>query len=140
MNKEVLKQAVAGGIGAILAAIIFTLGSFLFEGKLVESIGGLTEAKLEKSKTIDGINHQLGLLENIITPSDRIISRKVLKVKGEAPWGIWHEATYCPNNYYVCGLQQKVEPKQGGGSNDDTALNGVALKCCKFILPMESSK
>lgn len=54
-----------------------------------------------------------------------------VRVHGGGRWGSWHKASYCPENYYVCGLSQKVESSQGRG--DDTALNEVALECCPLF-------
>jgi len=45
-------------------------------------------------------------------------------------WGGWKGMKTCPDNTYVCGLETRVEGKQGGG--DDTAMNGIKMKCCKF--------
>jgi len=45
-------------------------------------------------------------------------------------WGGWTSMKTCPDNTYVCGLKARVEGNQGGG--DDTALNGIRMKCCKF--------
>ena len=52
-------------------------------------------------------------------------------VKGGGTWGDWRGETFCPLNRYVCGLEQKVEARQGDG--DDTALNSVRMLCC--LLP-----
>jgi hypothetical protein len=54
----------------------------------------------------------------------------VIEVSGGMPWGIWGGATYCPDNHYVCGINQKVESSQGDG--DDTAVNDLQIYCCKF--------
>lgn len=54
-----------------------------------------------------------------------------IEVDGGARWGSWREASYCPPNYYVCGLSQRVEGRQVRG--DDTALNSVALECCPLF-------
>ncbi len=43
-------------------------------------------------------------------------------------WGVWSDPQFCPDGYYVCGLKQKVEPRQGDG--DDSAMNAVAFYCC----------
>jgi len=45
-------------------------------------------------------------------------------------WGGWGGMHKCPNNQYVCGGQGRIEGDQGGG--DDTMMNGMRLKCCKF--------
>ena len=46
-------------------------------------------------------------------------------------WGDWGNERYCPDDTVVCGLQTRVEDKQHDG--DDTALNGLAIYCCKNI-------
>ena len=45
-------------------------------------------------------------------------------------WGTWNDGVDCPDGYYVCGMKTRFEGNQGGG--DDTALNGIQMKCCKF--------
>ena len=65
---------------------------------------------------------------------DRKSNSQYIEVQGGGPWGKWHKTTtFCPANYYVCGLNQKVENEQGAG--DDTALNSVALQCCPLFKP-----
>ena len=55
---------------------------------------------------------------------------KNVKIRGDGPWGTWYDAS-CPVNHYVCGLGQKVEPRQG--RDDDTAMNAVRFKCCALF-------
>jgi hypothetical protein len=43
-------------------------------------------------------------------------------------WGGWTDMKTCPDNTYVCGLKARVESPGG----DDTAMNGIHMKCCKF--------
>jgi hypothetical protein len=52
-------------------------------------------------------------------------------VDGGAPWGDWRGATFCPDDHYVCGIEQKVELVQGT-NRDDTAVNDLKLWCCPF--------
>ncbi len=54
----------------------------------------------------------------------------VIDVKGGAPWGNWAGPTYCPDNHYVCGINQRVEPHQK--EEDDTAVNDLQIYCCSF--------
>ena len=49
---------------------------------------------------------------------------------GEAPWGSWTPAEFCPDGYRITGIKAQIESNQGGG--DDTALNGVELRCKYF--------
>lgn len=56
-------------------------------------------------------------------------AKTALKSK-EGGWGTWGTAGYCPADQYICGMRTRVEPGQGGG--DDTALNGLEVKCCRF--------
>lgn len=51
-------------------------------------------------------------------------------IKGGMHWGSWRGVTYCPNNHYVCGINQRVEGRQGNG--DDTAVNDLQIYCCPF--------
>lgn len=53
-------------------------------------------------------------------------------------WGTWSAEQNCPSKTAVCGITTQVEPGQGRG--DDTALNNVALACCKIPDPAESCK
>ncbi|WP_419164398.1 hypothetical protein [Candidatus Palauibacter sp.] len=50
--------------------------------------------------------------------------------RNSGPWGDWSQPRYCPRGEYVCGLQQRVEDRQGSG--DDTAMNAVGFICCPF--------
>jgi hypothetical protein len=49
---------------------------------------------------------------------------------GTASWGYWRGWKFCPANFYVCGIEQKVEDSQG--ESDDTGMNGLAMLCCPF--------
>ena len=42
-------------------------------------------------------------------------------------WGDWGKVEYCPEGKWAVGFKLKTERSQGDG--DDTALNGIALKC-----------
>ena len=46
----------------------------------------------------------------------------------ESPWGRWTGPAFCPKNAYICGLEQKIESRQG--RDDDTAMNGIRFFCC----------
>ena len=46
-------------------------------------------------------------------------------------WGSWWGYKYCISGQRICGIQTRVEGRQGNG--DDTALNGVDLMCCGKI-------
>jgi len=48
----------------------------------------------------------------------------------QGKWGNWDNLKSCPQNYYVCGLQTRMESDQGFYS-DDTALNGMKMQCCQ---------
>lgn len=57
---------------------------------------------------------------------------KSLTLPGSLTFGSYDpKDTYCPPNYYVCGMNQKVE-KYGGSSVDDTGVTGVRIICCPF--------
>ena len=42
-------------------------------------------------------------------------------------WGIWQPDVKCPKNHFINGVQAKLEENQG--SSDDSALNGLRIKC-----------
>lgn len=153
MNREILKQALGGAVGAILVAVVFAIASDVRDGGLVETMGGLTEAKLQESPTIAGmrkkvqdrltkgeldesqtivaIKENIKAIEEDFTSNRRAIRSNDVQVTGESPWGSWHQPSYCPIGYYVCGIAMKVEAPLGEG--DDTAVNGLALRCCRFL-------
>ncbi len=58
---------------------------------------------------------------------------KEFDVAGGTPWGGWQGWTDCPANYYVCGINQRVEGSQDGG--DDTAVNDLYIRCCSIGKP-----
>ena len=75
-------------------------------------------------------NVRLEKLESYISRVRKSNDGKRVNIHGEGPWGVWGGPSYCPINHYVCGLEQKLEPRQGDG--DDTSLNGVRMICCPF--------
>ena len=55
-------------------------------------------------------------------------------VSNNGVWGSWEGYKYCSTGQRICGIQTRVEPAQGGDDDeDDTALNGVDLRCCGKI-------
>ncbi len=53
-----------------------------------------------------------------------------LKSPNGGPWGEWQKETVsCPDDEKVCGVQIKLEGRQGP-DDDDTAMNGLTLACC----------
>lgn len=45
-------------------------------------------------------------------------------------WGQWtNRPVFCPPGSYAAGYTMRVEPPQGAGNNDDTALNAIRLYC-----------
>lgn len=48
-----------------------------------------------------------------------------------APWGTWNEYQSCPDDTVVCGVEVRVESKQG--DKDDTAMNGLRVRCCELV-------
>ena len=52
------------------------------------------------------------------------------KLKFPGYYGDWGIKQFCQNGGYAVGFATKVEGYQGGGNDgDDTAMNGLALKC-----------
>ena len=43
-------------------------------------------------------------------------------------WGEWGRWMECPKGQFICGIQTRVEPKDG----DDTALNDIRHQCCSL--------
>jgi hypothetical protein len=52
------------------------------------------------------------------------------EVRTNGRWGSWGSQVLCDGGTAVCGLQTRVEAKQGSG--DDTALNGLKVFCCSM--------
>ena len=157
MFEQILVAVVAVAVTTAAAGI----WNWASKGELVRIMGGVTEEELVKiSGLISDANEANLTADNIAAnpviadirerieenrnAAESLIGRtelgahdiyhEAIKVEGEGPWGSWHEPTYCPARHYVCGLEQKLEGPQGGGSGDDTALNGVAMRCCKLSL------
>ena len=43
-------------------------------------------------------------------------------------WGDWGSIVYCDVNHYVVGYRMKI----AGSGGDDSALNGVELRCAGY--------
>lgn len=56
-------------------------------------------------------------------------TRTALIRSSEGPWGNWSGYFNCGHGSFVFGFQTRVEPYQGSGENDDTALNGAIMHC-----------
>jgi hypothetical protein len=53
-------------------------------------------------------------------------------------WGDWKGMRFCPEGSYVDGAQVRFEGSTGGGKNeDDTALNGLKIRCRNYITDIE---
>ena len=152
MDKETVQTAVA------IAGLVFVIGSGLIavshyfgtqEGRTETLLNKLEEDLDESKKNVDGLQGTVGALQGELTELKKRKSQEepatdqsaataiVIREPGPAitfsnsgRWGQWSDPQYCPQGHYVCGLKQRVEPPQGGGSADDTAMNAVAFYCC----------
>lgn len=99
-----------------------------------KKIDQIADAVLTKTNIEERVSAKFDTrLTNIESINSKLRDSKegtVVTVSGGGPWGSWKQVSYCPTNHYVCGLQQRVEKKQGDG--DDTALNSVNMVCCPF--------
>lgn len=69
---------------------------------------------------------------NINSHSERIDVQFEEGVGTPKPYGEYKGSQACDPGYYVCGLQARMESDQGTDpvSGDDTAQNGLKMKCC----------
>ena len=124
------------GVSAVIALVIAIIGGAVWVGELsgkVDEIGKTRMPELEKAisaaeqqalQNIEQASNQIkGILRANRPPSE------IIEPGGALGFGSWGEWAQCSNGEYVCGIQQKVEPYQGGNS-DDTAVNGVRIRCC----------
>lgn len=89
----------------------------------------------EMAASLTEMRDQTGNLTSALN-SFRSLSRLPLQTRIDADpgyWGTWRDEFFCPDRYYVCGLQQRIEGRQGGGSGDDTAMNGLRMFCCPLF-------
>ena len=57
-----------------------------------------------------------------------------ISAPGNNDWGEWTADLRCPTGQAATGLQTRVQAPQGGAdAEDDTALNGMRLKCEEYI-------
>ena len=95
---------------------------------------------VEEFAELQGLVRQLG--DDLKTLKDRqqefqSLNRLKLTKTVEADpgyWGTWRKKFYCPANYYLCGLQQRIEKRRGKRSHDDdSAMNGLRMFCCPLF-------
>ena len=118
---------------------------------LVAIMIGVGNHHLRVDKRLTTVEEQLdkiqGKLKKMKPPSQEITTDLLgesqpggaVHFANTGTWGSWSSTKLCPENYYVCGMQQKVERSQGRGG-DDTAMNGVAFYCCPIKTPWEEKK
>jgi hypothetical protein len=46
-------------------------------------------------------------------------------------WGSWLEYQACPEETVMCGVSIRLEEKKGS-DKDDTAMNGLRVRCCEL--------
>lgn len=73
---------------------------------------------------------ELAKMKEVVFKKRQSESGVLVDVKGGLSWGAWRGATYCPDDHYVCGVNQRVEGIRGSG--DDTAVTDLQMYCCKF--------
>jgi len=105
-------------IKIILVALIF------FKVSAASTLrGGGSDVPEEQKLTTQSIKR-----EEINSPETVSLSAFIDIVITDGFWGNWGEMVVCPANYNVCGIATRLERPQGGG--DDTAMNGLAMRCC----------
>ena len=107
-------------IGALVTIVISALTAAVYMGALIERI-----KTVEAWIAGDGKRTEQAFKDFTEGPHRPIIEKGF---NNPTPWGYWSEPVYCPEGYYVCGLKQRVEGRQGDG--DDTAMNAVGFYCC----------
>jgi hypothetical protein len=86
------------------------------------------DQEVDKNFKVKGTSSQNRIVTNGIKINDPKKGAKTQTVDN-GYWGSWRGMKTCPDNTYVCGLETRIEKKQNG---DDTAMNGIKMKCCQF--------
>ncbi len=119
-----VEPATGGGYSSVLA--LTNAGSTMYlDGNEIESSSTLY-LNSEGSGGVSVGGHLTGTHFNC---RDTACGAVVLTPPGGGGWGGWKGWSKCPENTYVCGMEQKVEDPTGG---DDTAMNAVQFLCCPF--------
>lgn len=115
---------------SIGAAVFYIGGAYESLIDMEEDIKELEKGtSIEKAKE-EAIGEMREMINSMRQDNNPTALRRII-VPGGGPWGRWQGEIRCPDNYFVCGLEQKVEPRQGG-DGDDTALNAIRMICCPF--------
>ena len=95
--------------------------------QIVEEVANNLAARDDFRDVLSG-----GLIERVEVIEGSLMKERKpdppIHTPGEGPWGGWTGAAFCPQNAYICGLEQKIEARQG--RDDDTAMNGIRFFCC----------
>ena len=112
--------------------------SYTNEGVPVDLVRNLTDGaatiaqeNIELKATLAKLSSQSKDNKNYISKLKSTPNKAVEEiVSHDGFWGDWKSVAMCPVGQYVCGFRSRIEKKQKDG--DDTAMNGVRLKCCSF--------
>ncbi len=123
------EQIVTGIIISIVATIFMSIIAFVVtwttQGGLIKFLGGASQKQIMQ---LDEKISRATSWASLINQKERQPSSTPIVPESSTPWGTWEAPAYCPKNQYICGIEQRVEGKQGDG--DDTAMNGLRFYCC----------
>ena len=126
-------------IGTAVGLIAAIIGGAVWVGELsgkVDEIGktGVPEVRqaisVAKDEALQEIRQESSRISDILKASSS--PGEPIEPGGAMSFGSWGEWASCPDREYVCAIQQKVEDYQDG-NRDDTAVNGVRIRCCPLL-------
>ena len=90
--------------------------------------------KIKKLSKRNKVFFTLTLFLVFIGSMNKIQGHEILvELDSSAPWGQWTGFQRIPDGYFACGMEQRIEPRQGKG--DDTTMNGIRFYYCLWDEP-----
>ena len=160
MLNKIRDYVIAAIISSAIIAAAVSAWAILSSGTLITAFGGATIADLtdltqrltdhtqrltdhtqrltdhtQRLTDHTALHNETRELTLLLTPDAAATKPKRFSFKNTRNKGVWSDPRLCPVAHYVCGLDQRVEPKPSSADRDkkdEVGMTGLRFYCCPF--------